>query len=110
MRPVPALLAVLALFAGTRSWGLLIAIPFGGLTGVAFSAPITAWSATRERENSFPMILRFVIMPLFVNALTPFSVRDLLGIPKNSLITIFATAKIIVLLPQLVDDVIEMFM
>ncbi len=55
------------------------------------------------------LVMSFVIMPLFVNALTPFTVRDLLGIPTNSLITIFATAKIIVLLPQLIDDVIEMF-
>jgi lipooligosaccharide transport system permease protein len=58
--------AVLALFAGTRSWGLLLAVPFGGLTGVAFAAPLTAWSASRESETSFPSILRFVIMPLFL--------------------------------------------
>lgn len=58
--------AVLAVFEGTRSWGLLLAIPFGGLTGVAFAAPISAWSATRQREGSFPSILRFVIMPLFL--------------------------------------------
>jgi len=63
---VSGVAAVLAAFEGTRSWGLLLAIPFGGLTGVAFAAPITAWSATRERENSFPMVMRFVIMPLFL--------------------------------------------
>jgi lipooligosaccharide transport system permease protein len=63
---VSGVAAVLAVVEGTRSWGLLLAIPFGGLTGVAFAAPITAWSATREREDSFPTILRFGIMPLFL--------------------------------------------
>lgn len=57
---------VLLFFAETRSPGLLLAIPFGGLTGVAFAAPISAWSATRESETSFPTILRFGIIPLFL--------------------------------------------
>lgn len=57
---------VLVFFAETRSPGLLLAIPFGGLTGVAFAAPITAWAATRESESSFPTILRFGIIPLFL--------------------------------------------
>jgi len=63
---VTGVAAVLALFAETRSFGLLLAIPFGTLTGVAFAAPLTAWSASRERENSFPAINRFIIMPLFL--------------------------------------------
>lgn len=57
---------VLVLFDGTRGWGLLLAVPFGILTGVAFSAPVTAWSASRETDNSFPTINRFVITPLFL--------------------------------------------
>lgn len=55
------------------------------------------------------LVMSFIVMPMFVNALTPFSIRDFLGVPKSSLITIFATAKIIVLLPQLIDDVVELF-
>lgn len=58
--------SALVLFDGTRGWGLLLAVPFGALTGVAFAAPVTAWSATRETEISFPTINRFVIMPLFL--------------------------------------------
>ena len=57
---------VLTAFDETRSLGLLLAIPFGALTGLAFSAPLTAWSSTREREGSFPAIQRFVIIPLFL--------------------------------------------
>ncbi len=58
--------AVLALFPSTRSWGLLLAIPVGVLTGVAFATPIAAWSSTRETDNSFPSIMRFGITPLFL--------------------------------------------
>ncbi|MEJ7800486.1 MAG: ABC transporter permease [Ilumatobacter sp.] len=57
---------VLAFFSETRSPGLALAVLFGGLTGVAFAAPLTAWSATRERDTSFPSVMRFVIMPLFL--------------------------------------------
>lgn len=57
---------VLALFDQTRHVGLIAAIPFGVLTGVAFAAPITAWSASRDTDHSFPTINRFVIMPLFL--------------------------------------------
>lgn len=55
------------------------------------------------------LVMSFIIMPLFLTALTPFKVRDLLGSTKDSLITIFATAKIIVLLPQLIDDILRLF-
>jgi lipooligosaccharide transport system permease protein len=58
--------AVLALFDGTRGWGLVAAVPFGVLTGLAFACPLTAWSATREFERSFPSIMRFGITPLFL--------------------------------------------
>jgi lipooligosaccharide transport system permease protein len=63
---VTGVAAVLVLFGGTRSFGLLLAIPFGTLTGAAFAAPMTAWSATRETDNSFPAISRFIIVPLFL--------------------------------------------
>jgi lipooligosaccharide transport system permease protein len=56
----------LVLFPETRTWGLIPAVVFAALTGIAFSAPLMAWSATREQENSFPSINRFVITPLFL--------------------------------------------
>lgn len=63
---VAGVAVVLVLFSETRSLGLLLAVPFGGLTGVAFAAPITAWAATRERDGSFPSIMRFGVIPLFL--------------------------------------------
>jgi len=58
--------AVLVLFTSTRTWGLIPATVFGALTGVAFSAPMTAFSARVEAEYAYAVIQRFVIMPLFL--------------------------------------------
>lgn len=57
---------VLLVFPSTCSAGLPLAVVFGGLTGIVCSAPIMAWSATREQDQSFPTINRFIITPLFL--------------------------------------------
>ena len=54
-------------------------------------------------------VMTFLVLPLLVSSVTPFTVREFLGIPKDSLITIFAAGKIIVLMPQLIENVKEMF-
>jgi lipooligosaccharide transport system permease protein len=59
---------VLTFFADTRTWGLLAAVPAGVLTGLAFALPLTAWTASREGDASFPAILRFAIIPMFLFA------------------------------------------
>jgi len=58
--------AVLALFDDTRSLGLVPAAFVGMLTGLAFALPIAAWTATRTTDSSFPAILRFGIIPMFL--------------------------------------------
>jgi lipooligosaccharide transport system permease protein len=58
----------LLLFDDTRSPGLPLAVLFGGLTGLAMASLITAWTATREQDQSFPTINRFVIVPMFLFA------------------------------------------
>jgi lipooligosaccharide transport system permease protein len=58
----------LLLFSETRTPWLPLAVVFGAITGAACAAPITAWSASREQDNSFPSIQRFVITPLFLFA------------------------------------------
>jgi ABC-type amino acid transport substrate-binding protein len=55
------------------------------------------------------IVLTLVVLPLLVSAVTPFRMRDIIGVPKASLITIFAAAKIIVLMPQLIENVKELF-
>ena len=59
---------VLALFPATRSWGLVPAIFFAVLTALAFALPISAWSSTRDQDISFPAIMRFGIVPMFLFA------------------------------------------
>ena len=58
--------AVLVLFDDTRSWGLPLAVLGGVLTGLAFAMPFAAWTATRESDISFPAILRFIVVPMFL--------------------------------------------
>jgi lipooligosaccharide transport system permease protein len=56
----------LCFFPETRTWGLVPAVVFAMFTGIAFAAPLTAWTATREQDNSFPTINRFLVTPLFL--------------------------------------------
>ena len=56
----------MVLFPDVRSWGLIPAVPVAMLGGVAFGMPLGAWAITRTQEISFPVIQRFVIVPLFL--------------------------------------------
>jgi lipooligosaccharide transport system permease protein len=60
--------AILLLFDDTRSWGLIPSLVWGVLTGLAFALPLTAWAATRDADQSFPAIMRFGIVPMFLFA------------------------------------------
>jgi lipooligosaccharide transport system permease protein len=57
---------VLALFDETRTWGLVPAVPIAILCGLAFAMPVAAWTASRTGDSSFPAIMRFVFMPMFL--------------------------------------------
>ncbi|MCP3937874.1 MAG: ABC transporter permease [Actinomycetia bacterium] len=56
----------LTLFDDTRSWGLVAAVPVAVLTGLAFALPLTAWTSTRDSDRSFPPIMRFILIPMFL--------------------------------------------
>ncbi|HEY2430525.1 MAG TPA: ABC transporter permease [Acidimicrobiales bacterium] len=58
--------AVAGVFGALRSPWVVAAVPVAALTGLAFAAPATAWSATRERDESFSALQRFVVLPLFL--------------------------------------------
>ena len=58
--------AVAGAFGALHSPLVLLAIPAGGLTGLAFGAPMTAWAATRITDDSFSSIQRFGVLPLFL--------------------------------------------
>ncbi|MEX1309749.1 MAG: cation:dicarboxylase symporter family transporter, partial [Candidatus Sulfomarinibacteraceae bacterium] len=55
------------------------------------------------------VVLAFWVVPAIVEACTPFPARRVLSVSRSTLLTIFATGKIIVVLPQLIDNVKELF-
>jgi lipooligosaccharide transport system permease protein len=76
---VTGVAVVLAAFPDTRSWGLLAAVPVAVVTGLAFALPITAWSSTRYGDGSFPTIIRFGLLPMFLFGGAFFPVDQLPG-------------------------------
>jgi len=70
---------VLVFFDSTRGWGLLPAIGFGALAGVAYSAPLVAWSASRKNDLAYPNVLRFVIVPMFLFSGAFYPITELPG-------------------------------
>lgn len=67
---------VMVAFGAVTSPTFLLAWPAAILTGVAFGMPTAAWTATRKRENSFAIIFRFIITPLFLFSGTFFPVEQ----------------------------------
>jgi lipooligosaccharide transport system permease protein len=61
-----AFFLVMALFGTVHSVLALLAIVVAVLTGLAFAAPILAFTATQRTDTGFPFIGRFVITPLFL--------------------------------------------
>jgi len=59
-------LAIAAAFGTMRSAWAIAALPVAVLTGLAFAAPVEAWSVTRTKDTSIYVILRFVMIPLFL--------------------------------------------
>ena len=59
----------------TRSVGLFGSVLAGVLTALAFGMPISAWTASVERETLFFGLQRFVVTPmyLFAGAMFPIS-------------------------------------
>jgi lipooligosaccharide transport system permease protein len=58
--------AVMVVFGATDIWHGIALVPLAVLTGLAFAAPITAYSATQRRDSKFAAINRFLITPLFI--------------------------------------------
>jgi lipooligosaccharide transport system permease protein len=61
-----AFFLVMLLFGTVNSWLGLLAIFVAVLTGLAFGAPIFAFTATQRTDTSFPLIGRLLITPLFL--------------------------------------------
>ena len=70
-------LAVIAAFGGILSPLGILALPACFLVGVAFSAPIAAYSATCQEDASFVVVNRFALVPMFLFSGTFFPVSRL---------------------------------
>ena len=68
---------VMALFGAAASPLILLAIPAAVLTGMAFAAPIAAFSATQRTPEKFNAVFRFGITPLFLFSGTFFPLSNL---------------------------------
>jgi lipooligosaccharide transport system permease protein len=71
--------AVMGVFGAIRSAWVLAAIPVAVLTGLAFATPMEAFAVTRTSPNSFSLIFRFGIIPLFLFSGTFFPISQLPG-------------------------------
>jgi len=66
-------LAVAAVLGAVPGAAGMLAVPFAVLAGMAFSAPVIAWSATRDTAEAFSGFFRFLVLPmtLFTGAFFP---------------------------------------
>ena len=70
-------LAVMAAFGTVHSPWAILALPAGVLTGMAFAAPMAAFSATQDKDTAFSTLYRFVVIPLFLFSGTFFPISQL---------------------------------
>jgi ABC-type amino acid transport substrate-binding protein len=55
------------------------------------------------------LLLGFVILPLLVTAFTPFRYGDVMAVSKDAMVTAFATGKLIIVLPLLIEETEKLF-
>ena len=69
--------SVIVAFGASRSPLIVFAIPVSVLTGLAFTTPIMAFTATQRTPDRFAAIFRFGITPLFLFSGTFFPIESL---------------------------------
>jgi len=68
---------VMLLFGATHGFQAIFAVPGAVLTGLAFTTPIVAFSATQKDTNGFNALFRFGVIPLFLFSGTFFPIAQL---------------------------------
>lgn len=69
--------AVSILFGAMTLGPGILMLPVAVLTGLAFALPIAAFTATQRTDQAFPVLNRFVIIPLFIFSGTFFPIDQL---------------------------------
>jgi len=73
-------LAIMSVFGAVKSAWVVAAVPVAVLTGLAFATPLDAFAVTRKNnDQSFNVIFRFGMIPLFLFSGTFFPVTQLPG-------------------------------
>ncbi len=72
-----AFCVVIILFQAAQSWQIVLAVPVGVLTALAFAGPIAAYMSTQRDVSAFNAIWRFGITPLFLFSGTFFPIEQL---------------------------------
>lgn len=80
-----------------------------GMAGTVSLSEIDKLQAYLLTYTVIALELSFIVLPLLVTSVTPFRYRELLSIPRDTLLTIFAAGKIIIVLPQLAENIRELF-
>ncbi len=76
-----AYLLVVTLFGAMQGLGILVALVCAVLCGMAFSAPLVAFSASQEGEGTvFAAVFRFVVVPMTLFSGTFFPISQLPGL------------------------------
>lgn len=55
------------------------------------------------------LLMTFVVLPLWITSCTPFRYTEVIGISKDALLTAFATGKLLVVLPLLIEETEQLF-
>ena len=71
---------VMLLFGATHGPQAILAVPAAVLTGLAFTTPIVAYSATQRDATGFNALFRFGVIPLFLFSGTFFPIAQLPGL------------------------------
>jgi lipooligosaccharide transport system permease protein len=72
-------LLVTAAFGAVHSWWAITVLPVAGLLGVAIAAPVFAFAARVEQDGYFPLLMRFVVIPMSLFAGVFFPISQLPG-------------------------------
>jgi lipooligosaccharide transport system permease protein len=70
-------LAVTTAFGAVHSWWALAVVPIAGLLGMAIAAPVLAFAGRVEQDGYFPLLMRFVVIPMSLFAEVFFPIAKL---------------------------------
>ena len=70
-------LGVIVAFGAVHSWWAFAVVPVAGLLGLATAAPVFAYAARLETDSYFPLLQRFVVIPMSLFAGVFFPVESI---------------------------------